>query len=321
MIRDVRYTDCQAINCGRYERYYDWITGFDFAEHNDMDNLRVTRCIAEGSWESGFHFEYSPTITNAVLTDCIARNNGQKPYPSYQATEATFGAGYYIGRGDVTLVNCHAEGNNLHGFYINDGSGMKLYGCTDKDTAINRNDFSVQKPASFCILNTWPGKPVVMEDCSSTDSHGRALLTGYKGGTMYYTEAQVKNFVVTNAAGVDGTAIQLNAIRSGSVFDIHASGNKAANVIKFYNSYGSDITGSIVSDVAKPFVFDGSSTKNTVVHDFETVSNTLPAESTGIVVTENVPAGAVQMVNCHVISPTSSSGFLSKLWYLIYASD
>ncbi|WAI01180.1 right-handed parallel beta-helix repeat-containing protein [Methanogenium organophilum] len=309
LIRNIRYTDCQAINCGRYERIYEWVGGFLIKNEHDIENVRITRCIAEGNWESGFHIEYSGTGTDILFTDCIANNNGQKPYPT--TFKQDFMSGFFIGRGDVTLQNCHAEGNGLAGFFIDDGTGVKLYGCTDENTAITRSDFSQYKPASFYIINTYPDSPIVMKNCSSTNSNGRALYVGPK---EYSTKARVENFVMTNAAGVDGTAIQLNHIRSGSEFDIHASGNRASTLIRVYNSLDSDYTGSIVSDVAKPIVFDGSDTKNTLVHDIEILSNTLPVGSTGITMTGNVPKGAVQIINCHVTSPNSFFGFLSEGW-------
>ena len=307
LIRNVRYTDCQAINCGRYDQFYPWVTGFDFAELNDMDNLRVTGCIAEGCWESGFHFEYDSIVTDAVLTDCIAKNNGQKPFPNSNSQE--FLAGYYVGRGNVTLVDCQAEGNSFAGFYADDASDVKMYGCTDKNTAIGRSDFSIYKPASFVMSYSWTA-PFVMEDCSSINSNGRGLNVG--ANPFWPVSSQVENFVMTNAAGVDGSAIRLGSVRGS--FDIHASGNRAQTLISVNKAQGADFTGSIVSDVAQPFVFDGWFISNTVVHDVETMSNTLSAESTGITVTDNVPVGAVQIVNCHVISPTSSSGFFSEWW-------
>ncbi|WFN35341.1 right-handed parallel beta-helix repeat-containing protein [Methanogenium sp. S4BF] len=297
LIKNVRYTNCHAINCGRYDQFNPWVTGFDFAELNDMDNLRVTGCIAEGCWESGFHFEYDPIVTDAILTDCIARNNGQKPFPTMNTQE--FLAGFYVGRGDVTFRNCQAEGNSFAGFYVDDGSDVKINGCTDLNTAVGESDFSIYKPASFYIISSTT--PVMMEDCSSIDSNGHGLFMGP-------VTAQVENFVITNAAGMDGTAVQLGTV-SGSV-DIHASGNRAPTLISVVGGINLDFTGSIVSDVAQPFVVDGSGTSNIVIHDVETISNTLPAKSTGITITENVPAGAVQIVNCHVISPKSSFGFM-----------
>ncbi|MEN6512495.1 glycosyl hydrolase family 28-related protein, partial [Methanoculleus sp.] len=46
VIKDVRYENCAAINCGKYGAFNPWVTGFDFAELNDMDGLRVKDCLA-----------------------------------------------------------------------------------------------------------------------------------------------------------------------------------------------------------------------------------------------------------------------------------
>lgn len=309
VIRNIRYTDCQAINCGRYEQFNPWITGFLITELNGVENVRLTGCVAEGCWESGFHFDWNyASCTDVVLTDCIARNNGQKPYPSVETKE--FLSGFFVGKGEVTFVNCHAEGNSFAGFFAdNANDGVGLYGCTDKNTAIGKSDFSIKKPASFYIV--YSDNPVVMKDCSSTNSNGRGLYMGD-------AKARVENFVMTNAAGVDGTAIQLGDdlqawpwYFKGSA-DIHASGNRVPTLIRVAGGKDADFTGSIVSDVAQPIVVDGSGTSNVVIHDVETMSNTLPAGSTGITVTDNVPAGAVQVVNCYVFSPTSSYGLHSE---------
>ena len=110
VIKDVRYENCAAINCGKYGAFNPWITGFDFAELNDMDGLRVTDCLAEGNLESGFHFEFDPTVTDAVLENCVSKNNGQKPYPTvpYKQSDMSthyFGCGYYAPNADVTFKN------------------------------------------------------------------------------------------------------------------------------------------------------------------------------------------------------------------------
>ena len=305
LIRNIRYTDCQAINCGRYEQFNPWITGFLITELNGVDNVRLTRCVAEGCWESGFHFDWNyANCTDVVLTDCIARNNGQKPYPVVDTQE--FLSGFYVGKGEVTFVNCHTEGNSFAGFFAEDANeGVELYDCTDKNTAIGKSDFSIQKPASFYIV--YSDNPVVMKDCSSTNSFGQGLYMGH-------VNACLENFVMTNASGVDGTAIQLGDDTQvwpwyfrGSA-EIHASGNEAPILIRIACGKDADFTGSIVSDAAQPFVVDGSGTGNVVIHDIEILSNTLPAGSTGITITDNVPAGAVQVVNCRVFSQTPYSG-------------
>ncbi|WP_292366824.1 right-handed parallel beta-helix repeat-containing protein, partial [Methanoculleus sp. UBA208] len=129
VIKDVRYDNCAAINCGSKGAFNPWITGFDFAELNDMDGLRVTNCLAEGNLESGFHFEFDPTVTDAVLENCVSKNNGQKPYPTvpYKQSDMSthyFGCGYYAPNCDVTFKNCTAESNSLYGFYATNGGKL-----------------------------------------------------------------------------------------------------------------------------------------------------------------------------------------------------
>jgi hypothetical protein len=127
LIRNVTFTDCDAINCGRYSRFDPWVTGFDFAEQNDIENLQVIRCRAEGNWESGFHVESSRNKTNVVMIDCISRENAQKEKTGVAQT--FFGAGYLV-NGDMRLINCTSEGNYI-GFYCS-GGGFEIVDCTER---------------------------------------------------------------------------------------------------------------------------------------------------------------------------------------------
>ena len=131
VIGDVRYESCAAINCGRFGAFNPWVTGFDFAELNDIEGLRVYNCLAEGNLESGFHFEWDPEKRDCVLENCISRNNGQKSYPEKPYVESDmsthyFGCGYYAPRGDITFIDCYSEGNAGTGSRHNGG---KLWLC------------------------------------------------------------------------------------------------------------------------------------------------------------------------------------------------
>lgn len=126
LIRNVTFVDCEAINCGRYSQFDPWVAGFDFAEQNDIENLQVIRCRAEGSWESGFHVESPRNKTNVVMIDCISKENAQKEKTGVDQT--AFGAGYLV-NGDMRLVNCTSEGNYV-GFYCS-GGGFEVADCTD----------------------------------------------------------------------------------------------------------------------------------------------------------------------------------------------
>ncbi len=307
--KNIRYTDCKAIDCGRYSAYNPWVTGFDFAELNDIEGLRVTRCIAEGTLESGFHFEYGPTKKDIVFTDCISRNNGQKPFPATYSLggEDYFGAGYYAPRGPYTFNNCTAEGNSAYGFFFSYPDGVYLDNCTDLETGRGKTDYSAVKPTSFFIVQslvTNANPSIVMEDCASIDSHGRGLYA------TLVDYVQIKNFTMTNPGGINGVGALIGDPALGVGFvssnvDIHASGNSASKLVTVNSASNSKFTGSIVSDVATPFTVAGGGTNNVVVEGIKTVSNTLPVGSTGIT-TSGVNSGAVSIVNCAVVRPGST---------------
>ncbi|KAF5081923.1 hypothetical protein DSECCO2_105350 [anaerobic digester metagenome] len=307
--KNIRYTDCRAIDCGRYSAYNPWVTGFDFAELNDIENLRVTRCIAEGTLESGFHFEYAPTKKDIVLTDCISRNNGQKAFPKTYSLggEDYFGAGYYAPKGSYTFNNCTAEGNSAYGFFFSYPDGVYLYDCTDLETGRGKTDYSAVKPTSFFIVQsqlTNANPSIVMENCASINSHGRGLYA------TLVDYVQVKNFTMTNPGGIDGVGALIGDPALGVGFvssnlDIHASGNSASKLVTVNSASNSKFTGSIVSDVATPFTVAGGGTNNVVVEGIKTVSNTLPVGSSGIT-TSSVNSGAVRITDCTVVRPGST---------------
>ena len=307
--KNVRYTDCKAIDCGRYSAYNPWVTGFDFAELNDIENLRVTRCVAEGTLESGFHFEYGPNKKDVLFTDCISKNNGQKAFPKTYSLggEDYFGSGYYAPRGAYTFNNCTAEGNSAYGFFFSYPDGVYLYNCTDLETGRGKTDYSAVKPTSFFIVQsqlTDANPSIVMENCTSLNSHGRGLYA------TLVDYVQIKNFTMTNPGGIDGVGALIGDPALGVGFvssnvDIHASGNSASKLVTVNSASNSKFTGSIVSDVATPFTVAGGGTKNVVVEGIKTVSNTLPVGSTGIT-TSSVNSGAVSIVNCAVVRPGST---------------
>ena len=147
LIKNVQLIDCQASNSGKYSQYNDWVTGFDFAEQNDIQNLTAIRCIADGSWESGFHLEGPPVKQNVTLIDCKSRNNGQKEKTG--RGKALYGAGFMVSEG-MTLVNCSSE-NNIIGFRII--SGGRLIGCHDQGSEFGYMDMNnnlLNEPQIFC---------------------------------------------------------------------------------------------------------------------------------------------------------------------------
>ncbi|MCK9298784.1 MAG: right-handed parallel beta-helix repeat-containing protein [Methanoculleus sp.] len=258
VIKDVRYDNCQAINCGSKGAFNPWITGFDFAELNDMDGLRVTNCLAEGNLESGFHFEFDPTVTDAVLENCVSKNNGQKPYPTvpYKQSDMSthyFGCGYYAPNCDVTFKNCVAESNSLYGFYATNGG--KLYDCVDKDTGAGKTDYTYRKPAGYYSIPSRSADPaLVLENCSSTDSHGYGLQVDLA------SNIRIENFELVNPAGIDGKGASLggtNGQFSNAEVDIHASGDRAETLVWAKNNQNVQYTGDVTSASEKAFLVEG----------------------------------------------------------------
>jgi len=258
VIKDVRYDNCQAINCGSKGAFNPWITGFDFAELNDMDGLRVTNCLAEGNLESGFHFEFDPTVTDAVLENCVSKNNGQKPYPTvpYKQSDMSthyFGCGYYAPNCDVTFKNCTAESNSLYGFYATNGG--KLYDCVDKDTGAGKTDYTYRKPAGYYSIPSRSADPaLVLENCSSTDSHGYGLQVDLA------SNIRIENFELVNPAGIDGKGASLggtNGQFSNAEVDIHASGDRAETLVWAKNNQNVQYTGDVTSASEKAFLVEG----------------------------------------------------------------
>ncbi len=304
VIRDVRYENCAAINCGRYGAFNPWVTGFDFAEQNDIEGLRVTNCLAEGNLESGFHFEWDPEKRDCILENCISKNNGQKAYPvkSYREDDTSthyFGCGYYAPRGDITFISCYSEGNSRHGFYATNGG--KLYSCVDRNVGAGKTDYQIIQPASFYAAPTRSIAPsLVLENCSSIDSHGYGLNIDLA------SDVWIKNFRLENPAGIDGKATNLGGSQGGplanSVVNIYASGDRAETLIWARNNENVEYSGRIVSDTAKPFVIEGDRTKNVRIKDMEIVSASLAPFTNGVILTNTVPAGAVTFENVAVTS-------------------
>ena len=258
VIKDVRYENCAAINCGKYGAFNPWITGFDFAELNDMDGLRVTNCLAEGTLESGFHFEFDPKVTNAVLENCVSKNNGQKPFPTraYNPNDMSthyFGCGYYAPNCDATFINCTAEGNSMNGFYTTNGG--KLYNCVERETGIGRTDFSYRVPAGYYSVPTRSTNPsLVMENCTSINSNGYGLQVDFA------KNVQIKNFHLENPAGINGKGASLggtNGQFSDSSVDIIASGDRVDTLVWAKNNQNVRYSGEITSDSPRAFLVEG----------------------------------------------------------------
>ncbi|MGI5937464.1 CARDB domain-containing protein, partial [Methanoculleus thermophilus] len=274
---------------------------FDFAELNDMDGLRVTNCLAEGTLESGFHFEFDPKVTNAVLENCVSRNNGQKPFPTraYNPNDMSthyFGCGYYAPNADVTFINCTAEGNSMNGFYTTNGG--KLYNCVEKDTGIGRTDFSYRVPAGYYSVPSRSLNPsTVMENCTSINTNGYGLQVDLANNI------KIRNFHLIDPIGYKGKGSSLggtNGQFDNAEVSIYASGDRVETLVWAKENINTVFSGQIVSNSSKPFVIEGYRTKNVRVKDMEIVSSTLPATSSGVTIANTVPAGQVTLQNVKV---------------------
>ncbi len=120
-VKNLRFINCQAINCGATAQFNPWVVGFDLAEMASVDGMLVENCYASGNYESGFHFEGQPVVRNAVLRNCVSENNGLSP-------TAIWGAGYVLGEGTV-VENCVSR-NNKDGFFVH-SNGVAIKQCTD----------------------------------------------------------------------------------------------------------------------------------------------------------------------------------------------
>lgn len=266
-IKNVRYENCQAINCGKYGAFNSWVTGFNFAELNNIEGLRVSNCLAEGTLESGFHFEWDPDKRDCILTNCISRHNGQKPYPSDSKMQY-FGCGFYAPRGDITFIDCVSESNSRNGFFATNGG--KLYNCVDRNVGAGRTDFAVIQPAAFYAVPTRSVNPsLIMENCSSIDANGYGLQIDLANWVT------VKNFRLVNPAGINGRGANLGGTHGqlyNSSVEIYASGNRVNTLIWARENRHVTYSGSITFDTAAtPFLIEGPGTQNVDVRGMQII--------------------------------------------------
>lgn len=135
-VQDCVYSNCQAINCGRYDQYYGvnhqyteaWDVGFDIAESlQSADNISYINCRAEGCWESGFHAEADVRLTNIRIIECTSTDNAQKQKVGEE--EVDFGAGFLVNEG-MYLENCTSQSNAI-GYHCSRADNSYLVNCRD----------------------------------------------------------------------------------------------------------------------------------------------------------------------------------------------
>lgn len=289
VIKNVRYEDCQAINCGQFGAFNSWVTGFNFAELNDIENLRVNNCLAEGTLESGFHFEWDPRKHDCILTNCVSRDNGQKEYPT-NSTLQYFGCGYYAPRGDITFIDCVSEGNSRNGFFTTNGG--RLYNCVDRNVGAGRTDFRIIQPAAFYAVPSRSVNPsLIMENCSSIDANGYGLQVDL---AKWVT---IKNFELVNPAGINGRGANLGGTHGwlqNSSFEIYATGDKVDTLIWARENRDVTYSGTITSDRARlPFLIEGPGTWNVDVRGMQI----MPKGAAGITLVNGARGNQVLMGN------------------------
>jgi hypothetical protein len=193
MIRNVKLVNCRAELCGHGipgGSRSEWITGFDFHEWQDLEDLTVLSCVAINNWESGFHLEPGAryleppgprTISkNVTFMNCQSEGNGQRnTYSSH-----FFMSGYYLSR-DTRLSNCTSSGNANSGFYVHGGESCYFNSCTDDGSLYG---WKICKASSN----------ITLRDCRS-ENNGR-----WGFWASFSTRIDVGNMTVANSAGFRG---------------------------------------------------------------------------------------------------------------------
>lgn len=316
---NMRYINCKAIRCGNADgiaskgQRNNWVTGFDFAELNDMDGLYVKGCSAEGCWESGFHMEWDRKKVNCVFEDCVSKFNGAKPtYPNQTVNPFPgfvtgagefFGCGYYLPNFVGRLTRCYSEGNSRCGFWVTNGG--VLVDCTDKDCGIGRTPNEYLQPMSFMgdpCRTTYEGYSLKLIRCKSINS--RCYAFWYDLAAYIYME----DCEVYGGQGYNGVLNHFGSELSNYFYDSNISFariecsadltaiNAHQNVRVKYGP------GVLVSDAAKPFTITGSSTNSVLVENWTTVSQTLTPGPGGVFLEGGAPSAQVTLNNVVVIN-------------------
>jgi hypothetical protein len=173
-ISDITYSGCTATNSGRAAQFDPWVTGFVLSETNDITNLLVVNCRAEGSWESGFHFEDRPQKINVIVRNCVSINNGQKKTQE----PPKYAAGFLGGSPTMQYIDCTSQGNRV-GYYLL--SGATVIRCKDTGSTYG--------------FRTTDFYNIVLTDCWS-DQAGVWAFYGLNSHDVTAT-----NFKVTNPVG------------------------------------------------------------------------------------------------------------------------
>lgn len=311
---NMRYINCKAIRCGNANgtgakgQRNNWVTGFDFAELNDMDGLYVKGCSAEGCWESGFHMEWDPHKVNCVFEDCVSKFNGAKPtYPNQTVNPFPgfvtgagefFGCGYYLPNFVGRLTRCYSEGNSRCGFWVTNGG--VLTDCVDKDCGIGRTPNEYLQPMSFMgnpCRTPFEGYSLKLIRCKSINSRCYAFWYDY-AAHIYMEDCEVYG-----GQGYNGVLNYFGSEVSNYFYDSNISFARIecpANLTAINAHQNIRVKygpGVLVSDAEKPFTITGSSTNSVLVENWTTVSQTLTPGPGGVFLEEGASSAQVTQNN------------------------
>jgi len=172
-----------------------------------------------------------------------------------------FGCGYYAPNADVTFTNCLSEGNSLYGFYTTNGG--KLYNCVDKDVGAGRPTIPTESRLllQHPVRSTNPS--LVMENCTSIDSHGYGLQVDLASNVRSRTSTWRTRPGSTARVQACGT----NGQFGDSSVDITASGDRVDTLVFAKNNQNVQYTGEITSDSARAFLVEGGQNVQTAAHE------------------------------------------------------
>ncbi len=125
----------------------------------------------------------------------------------------------------------------------------------ERDTGAGKTDYTHRKPAGYYSIPCRSTNPsLVMENCTSIDSHGYGLQVDLA------KNVQIKDFHLENPAGIDGKGASFGGMYgqfSDASVDIHASGDRVDTLVFAKNNQNVQYTGEIISDSARAFLVEG----------------------------------------------------------------
>lgn len=211
-----------------------WGTGWDFNEDVDLVliNVGCDNCVAAYSNEAGFHFEGSTKKYGCFLSNCYAIGNGTKP------AGATYGCGYNISGGDVTLSDCYSTLNECGStsmgaisMFGGDGTDIKVSNYTsDGDLGVG---LYVYFTAGYGGLR-WEGGCI-----RDSGSYGVYLERG--------SNLSVNGLEVVNPTGYTNLGNQIGHatyVLSNSYLNINFRGTVSSSLVKVQKTDHITMTGS-----------------------------------------------------------------------------